>query len=87
MNKPIPNEEALEERPSIEELVGESEHTVEEAAIEERAPSGWKARGPSERRVPELAPEDLARHALEEATEAPVERPAETHVPLRGPLD
>jgi hypothetical protein len=87
---PEPREEEErpnEERPAIHELIGESEHSVEEAHIDERAASRRMARGPATRGADEPDVEDLGRRSLEEATEAPVERTREESAPLRGPID
>jgi hypothetical protein len=79
----LPDEErADEERPAIEELVGESEHSVQEAAIDER---GSSRRGTPRDEEIHVDPDDLGRHALEEATELG-HRKAAGGEPLRGPL-
>lgn len=73
-----------EERPAAEDLGGESEHSMHEAHIDERASTRKRRRAGRDEEI-DVSPEDMGRHALGSATEA--EETADDCVePLRGPL-
>lgn len=63
-------------RPAVEELGGESEHSLEEAHHIERGSTRRHATGGYDRNplTPSPDPDELGRRYLENATQAPVDR-------------
>ena len=64
-----PRAEPDPDRPSVEELGGESEHTLRLAHGGEREQVAHSRGGPRREEDLSVSPEDLGRHFLEEATE------------------
>jgi hypothetical protein len=88
--RPEPEGSEERDRPSVEELGGQSEYSLEEAHRIERGSSRRHVRGASdpEPLSPSPDPGELARHTLEEATEsAPRNRGSGEEEPVILPSD
>jgi hypothetical protein len=72
------DERAEQQSPAAEELLGESEYSLEEAHRIERGSTRRHARGQADRELAsEPEPDELGRRFLEDATEAPGNRSEE----------
>jgi hypothetical protein len=69
--RPTPNAPARDEEPTADELAGESEYSFRAANAGERRMTTMPHGGPPIEDDLSLDPEDLGRHALEEATQDP----------------
>ncbi len=71
----LPQEEIDQERPAAEELGGESEHSMQEANLDERGSTRRKKRGPPAREPLSADVSELGSRYLEEATTGePIDR-------------